>query len=445
MARLTVLSALALLLLAAVGAGLAAPAGAANPNRPPDPALEFMRTGAGDVSGVAVSTSGARYVCGYETLAGRGLDLSVRRIGASGWTRYWDGAAHLDDKAWDIAVSAAGSVYVLGSSRTKTGGSGMVLLKYSAKGKRLWVRGWTGVQGANPSAKRMAIDGRGQIVVVGQYRSGPGQHVFVAKYLPSGTRLWLSKYKTGYATLPSDFCVGGSRSIYVVGTILPTDVSHGDGLLLKYSSTGSLRWRNVYAPLSNAWDTFQAVCRRPAGGVYIAGTSESSSADSDGIVYRCSAAGSRTLVARLGFDDGAYTELYDVARGADGGIIVAGAWEVSGTNYNFYVADFTEAGGIHWSHLYDSGLGYDRAELLAVGSDGGVAASGFFASGGGNKQVATYFFSQTGVAEHQNLWSGLLDGEPVARDIAVRGTSVWIAGQTESMTEGDGFLLRFAP
>lgn len=445
MTRLTVFIALALLVPAALGAGLAAPAGAAIPNLPPDPTLEFIRTGVGDVTGVAVSTGGARFVCGYETVAGHGLDMSLRRIGSSGWTRYWDGAAHRDDKASDIAVSSAGSVYVLASSRTKTGGSSAVLLKYSAKGKRLWVRRWSGPAGANPSPMRMAIDTQGRIVVVGQYRSGSAPHVFAAKYRPDGRRQWLSKYKSGYMTTPNDFCFGGSDSIYVAGTIEPTEGSSGDGLLLKYSSAGSLRWRNVYAPLSNAWDTFQAVCRRPAGGVYLAGTSQSSGADSDGIVYRCSAAGSRTLVARLGFNDGAYTELYDIARGADGGIIVCGDWEVTDTNHDFYAASFTEAGATTWTHFYDSGLGYDRAELLAVGKDGGVTASGFFASGGGNKQVATYFFSPAGVAEHCNLWAGLLDGQPVARDIAVRGTTVWIAGKTDSMTDGDGFLLRYLP
>jgi hypothetical protein len=445
MARLTALIALALLAVAALGAGLAAPAGAAVPNLPPHPALEFIRTGVGDVTGVAVSASGARYVCGYETVAGHGLDVSVRRIGSSGWTRYWDGAAHLDDKGWDIAVSSAGSVYVLASSRTKSGGGSTVLLRYSAKGKRLWARRWTGPAGANPSPMRMAIDAQGRIVVVGQYRSGAEPHVFVAKYRSDGRREWLSRYTSGYMTTPNDFCLGGSGVIYVAGTIEPTAASSGDGLLLKYSSTGSLRWRNVYAPLSNAWDTFQAVCRRPAGGVYLAGTSQSSGADSDGIVYRCSAAGKRTLITRLGFGDGAYTELYDIARGADGGIIVCGDWELTDTNYDFYVASFTEAGATKWACSYDSGLGYDRAELLAVSSGGGVTASGFFAAGGGTQDVATYFFSPAGVAEYRNLWPGLIDGQPVARDIAVRGNKVWIAGKTDSMTEGDGFLLRYVP
>jgi len=365
-------------------------------------------------------------------------------VGSDGWTHYWDGAAHGADKAWDIAVSPAGPIYVCGSSTTAAG-TCAVLLKYSAKGKRLWVRRWTGAVGANPTARRVAIDGKGRIVVVGRYKSGPGQHVYVAKYGTDGTRQWLRKYGTGYATIPNDFCVGASETIYVAATIDPTDVSDGDGLLLKYSSAGVLRWAKVYAAAYGHWDTFTAVCKRPAGGVYVAGTSQSSGADSDGIIYRYSSGGTATLVKRLGLLDGAYTNLYDIARGADGGIIVCGDWETSDTNYDFYIASFTEAGATNWTDSYDSGLGYDRAELLAVGSGGGITASGFFASGGGNYQVATYFFSPAGAAEYRNLWPGLLDGQPAARDIAVRGTSVWIAGQTESMTEGDGFLLRYRP
>lgn len=445
MVRPTSLLVTVLLLLAAVGAGLASPAGAAVPNIVPDRADVFTRIGAGDENGVAVGAGGARYVCGYETFATRGMDFSVRRVGATSWNRYWDGAAHGADKAWDIAVSAAGSVYVCGSSATAAGGTCSVVLKYSANGKLKWARRWTSVEGANPTARRIAIDGAGRVVVVGQYKSGPGQHIFVAKYRPDGVRQWLRRYAVGYSTLPKDFCIGSSNTIYVAGSMMPTDASFGDGVLLKYSSGGTLRWTSVYAPLYDKWDVFSAVCRRPAGGVYVAGTSQSSGADSDGIVYRCTAGGARTLITRLGLLDGAYTELYDVAASANGSVIVAGDWETSDTNYNFYVADFTEAGAKRWEHAYDSGLGYDRAELLAVDANGGVTASGFFASGGGNKQVATFFFAPSGAVRYRNLWAGLLDGDPVARDIAVRGTTVWIAGQSPSMTEGDGFLLRFRP
>jgi len=124
----------------------------------------FARVAEGDVTGVVVTAGGERYVCGYETFVDRGFDVSIRRLGSSGWTRNWDGPAHDADKASEIAVSSAGSVYVVGSSRTKAGGSSTVLLTCSAKGTRLWVRRWTGPDDANPQPKRLAIDGQGESV-----------------------------------------------------------------------------------------------------------------------------------------------------------------------------------------------------------------------------------------------------------------------------------------
>ena len=123
----------------------------------------------------------------------------------------------------------------------------------------------------------------------------------------------------------------------------------------------TLRWPKVYGSLYGAWDGVAAVRRRPAGGVFVAGTSMSSGAEGDRIVMRYTASRSPTTIRRLGLLDGAYTDLYDVAVASDGNVIVAGSWEVTDTEYDFYVASFTEASAVNWSHLDDSGLGHGRA------------------------------------------------------------------------------------
>jgi len=87
----------------------------------------------------------------------------------------------------------------------------------------------------------------------------------------------------------------------------------------------------------------------------------SSGAEGDRIVMRYTASRSPTTIRRLGLLDGAYTDLYDVAVASDGNVIVAGSWEVTDTEYDFYVASFTEVNAVNWSHLDDSGLGHGRA------------------------------------------------------------------------------------
>lgn len=74
------------LTLAAAGAGLASPAGAI-PTM--DPATEdvFVKAGQQQSSGVAVSGTGARYICGWKDTASQGNDLTLRRVGSSGWSR----------------------------------------------------------------------------------------------------------------------------------------------------------------------------------------------------------------------------------------------------------------------------------------------------------------------------------------------------------------------
>ncbi|MFQ5713209.1 MAG: SBBP repeat-containing protein [Candidatus Scalinduaceae bacterium] len=82
------------------------------------------------------------------------------------WVSRYDGPAtkFSIDVANDIALDAAGNVYVTGWSN---GGIGLdyATVKYDSSGNELWVARYNG--GGNDSANAIAVDGRGNVYVTG--------------------------------------------------------------------------------------------------------------------------------------------------------------------------------------------------------------------------------------------------------------------------------------
>lgn len=443
-----VLMTLAVLLLSA---GLAGPAGAAVIT--PDLQQVFTRAAEGDAMGVATTPGGASaYACGYRLIINHGNDVTVDRVGTNAWSKFWNGPAGKADKGMDVAVSASGAVYVVGSSQKASGASTALVLKYSSGGKLAWARRWSGPTGSNPSAARVLIDAKGRIVVVGRASVNGTGHVFAAKYTAAGTQLWVRTYAKGHLGLARDVCLDGSGNLYISGEYQATTSSSRNALLLKYSPAGSLLWQKTYDSPYGEFDTYLAVCRRPGGGVYVAGSSERNGSDYDGIVMRYTGAGTRSVVVRLGDNDNAYTEFYDVAVTSDGHIVAGGGHSVGSGDSDFVIASYTAAGDEAWAHTIDSMYlvsRTERCELLGAYADGHVAATGFWArvkdaENAYSQVVRTYFFDAAGSIEDASLWSGATSGETKVHDIAVKGAYVWIAGQCYATTTGaDGYALRF--
>lgn len=432
-------------------------AGSATPARgaviAPDLEKVFARIFAGDARGVAATAKGgSAYVCGTRVYVNHGTDVTVDRVGSSPWAKTWNGPASKNDVANDVAVSAKGQVYVVGSSQRAAGDYKLVVLKYSAAGDRLWVRTWAGPAGSSPSGHRVAIDAKGRVVVVGQGKVKGATHLFVAQYTSAGKRLWARVSTAGYMGVVRDVYVDDANNIYIAGQCQATKLSSADALLLKYSATGTLRWRKTYESPYQRSDAYFAVCRRPGGGVFVAGGSSRSGSDSDGIVMRYSVSGKRTVVARIGENDGAYTYLYDAVVTSDGRLVVGGSHSVGSGDSDCVIFSLNAAGDTVWSRTYDSGYVLrrsERCEFLAAYGDGQVAASGFWArhaSGDGYAQVVrTHFLDAAGDIVDSGTWDGPAVGEIEVHDLAVKGGHVWVAGRclSDAPNSADGYALRY--
>ena len=209
---------------------------------------------------------------------GGSQDIFVAKYDAAGHLQWAKGAGGADaDRAWGIAVDAAGNSYVSGAlgrfTSTATFGGGVTLfpngdgnwafvfvVKYDPNGNALWATN-LGLTDIGLAASAIAVDATGNSYVAG---SAPdplagGSLIKVWKLDADGGVLWARQPTGVYVGGATGIAVDASGSSYVVGTfgggrvtfgagepnetsLADVNGSSGEMFLAKYDSSGNLAW-----------------------------------------------------------------------------------------------------------------------------------------------------------------------------------------------------------
>ncbi|MEK7474451.1 MAG: SBBP repeat-containing protein, partial [Candidatus Coatesbacteria bacterium] len=163
-----------------------------------------------NAGGIAVDPWGDVVMTGSEQNAWQ--DLSVAMLDPDGnmlWSRGWTGPGTNNDAGKVVAADANGNVYVAGTTQVPPGfGNQWVILKYDNGGNLLWSRFWNNTASSNDEASGIAVDGAGNVVVVGKADYGMfaalGQNWMVRKYDNAGNLLAADEH-TGIAPTAPPF------------------------------------------------------------------------------------------------------------------------------------------------------------------------------------------------------------------------------------------------
>ncbi len=158
------------------------------------------------------------------------------------WVQRYDGEGHGDDVTTDMALGPDGSVFVAGSSVGTEGSpyEDYLTIKYSPSGVALWTNRYDGPAHGVDRPVAVAVDQRGNAIVVGASDGGFGQVICTLSYSVDGLPMWTNRFHCAGSSeeTAQAIAVDASGDLIVVGCSFST--GDNDYVVIKY-----LRFRHA--------------------------------------------------------------------------------------------------------------------------------------------------------------------------------------------------------
>ncbi|MEI6950213.1 SBBP repeat-containing protein [Paraflavisolibacter sp. H34] len=414
--------------------------------------------GADLANDIAVDAAGNVYVTGSSSVSVSTRDYATIKYNAAGvqqWVKFYNGTGNASDGATAIAVDAAGNVYVTGSSQ----GLGFfnfdyATIKYDAAGNELWVRRYSSAGSSADRATAIGVDGAGNVYVTGAAFSTSADHSDYAtvKYDAAGTEQWVRVYDgTGSNDGANDLAVDNAGNVYVTGYSNGTGTD-GDYATLKYSTAGVVQWTMRYNnSAANSQDQAFALALDDAY-VYVTGQSfESGSGTAYATVKYGAADGAEQWVRRYHPGTGP-DRASDIAVDASGNVYVTGTSNLTDSDFgdDFTTVKYNAAGLQQWDARYDGpDQDVDQANALALDALGNVYVTGTSANvleSSAEGDYATVKYNNSGVQQWAVRYGGPGGSTDIAQAIAVDAQGfVYITGFSQGVTsDADYATIKYA-
>ena len=187
------------------------------------------------------------------------------------------------DSGYAIDVANDGSVYIGGAlsgtvAQLSAQGVDGYLAKYTSSGEQVWLR-LIGEQ-HREEIHALTVDESGAIYVAGVTEGSlggdnlGGYDGFIAKYLPSGERLWVSHFGSSGHDYVASMAIGSDGLIYVAGNAdgafaKQTPLGNGDAYVLAFNASGQQVGTKVFG--SSEGDSASSIVRGPDGYLLVSG------------------------------------------------------------------------------------------------------------------------------------------------------------------------------
>lgn len=239
-----------------------------------------------NASVVRVDGSGNVYVTGGSTGTGSGQDFATVKYNSTGqeqWVVRYNGTNNADDVPSDMRLDVSGNIYITGGSSGSTSSNDYVTIKYNSAGQEQWNARYNGTGNDNDVSFGLAVSAAGNVYVTGSsIGQGSATDYATVMYNSSGVQQWVSRYN-GPNNTSDD---ASSIDVDVSGNAFVTGASNSGGtnldyLTLKYNPAGVQMWEQRYNGPADGVDAALSVCVDGSGNIYITGNSQGSGSSSD--------------------------------------------------------------------------------------------------------------------------------------------------------------------
>jgi hypothetical protein len=397
------------------------------------------RPGIVSTAEVAARPGGGVYVAASLLRRSGNIDIVVLRYSASGarlWVRTFDGAAHGLDWVTGIAVDRRGSVVVCGSSFGVSGKEDWVVLKYAPDGTRRWMKKVAGAYGRADVPEAIGVDAKGDVVVAGTLtRKKTGGDWCVIKYRAGGTLLWRTTMTRSVAGLdqPLALAIDPSDSgIYVTGRMYGSQTGD-DAVTVRYRANGRRVWRQRWDGAAGGPDHGAALALSSAG-VAVSGASGSPDSGDDGLVLRYTRSGALRWAKVVDGGQGAdgVDRFTSVAIDAGGGVLAGGCVTTAAPGDADLALVRYRPTGAEDSRFVIAGAGREEtAYSLALTTAGRAYAAGTSTGAAGPDAVVAGLSGEL-TPLWPVVWYDRAGGDDQAQSLSLTSGAIYVAGVSGS-------------
>jgi len=301
--------------------------------------------------------------------------------GETDWVKPWNAPRPGEVYVAKAQARPGGGVYVAASLRRPSGNIDIVVLRYSAGGRLVWTQPYDGPAHGLDWVKGLAVDRHGDVVVCGSSYSASGQDDWIVLcYSPNGERRWARRLagSFGRADVPEAVAVDARGNVVVVGSITRRKTK-ADWCVVKYDRSGVLLWRTTMTGSVAGFDRAHALVIDPHNAdIYVTGRMHASSSGDDAVTIRYRPDGRRVWRQRWDGAAGGPDAGLSIAI-SDGGLAVAGVTGSPGSGDDGLVLKYAKSGERRWARVVDGGQGasgVDRFTTVGVDAAGNVVAGG---------------------------------------------------------------------
>ncbi len=393
-----------------------------------------------DVGYKVVTDSSGNVIVIIQTDDGtHGTDILTIKYSGAGvplWTNRYNGPANGNDTAFDVAVDGSGNIFVVGTSAGIGTGGDWVVLAYSSSGTPLWTNRYDGPASGDDVASAVAVDAGGNLYVTGESVGvGVGKDYTTIAYSGAGVPLWTNRYNgPGNGDDASFYIAVRGSKVFITGfTYNPSSLD--DITTIAYSTSGATLWVRTYNGPANVDDEPNGMAVDISANVYVAGFSTGGPNGDDFETIAYSSGGAPLWTNLYNGPGNGDDDPFGVATDSNGNVFVTGtSYSGAATGFDIITIKYSSAGLGLWTNRYNGPAnGDDEGSALTVDGSGNVIVTGNSQGTSSGEDYLTIGYANDGMTRWIARYNGPGNGFDLPESVAVDGSgnafvTGWVAG-----------------
>jgi uncharacterized delta-60 repeat protein len=399
----------------------------------------YNRKGHDEANDLAVDAAGNVYITGFSGNAEEDPDndyvtIKYNTTGIQQWASIYEGAGvDQGGAASALVLDAAGNVYITGAISIELE-LDYATIKYNNNGVQQWAATYDGPGNGDDEANAIGLDKNGNIYITGRSSNG-GYDYATIKYTTAGTQKWLKRYNgpgdsKGQYDRATALAVDGDGNVHVTGGIIKNFTGY-DYTTYKYNTDGDRDWKKTYNGPGTGPDEASAITTDAQGNVYITGRSDGSGTRDDYATIKYDVNGNTKWVRRYNGPGNLYDQAKAIAADNLGNVYVTGSSVGSDPFGDYATIKYDQNGNQLWVRRYNGpGNSSDLATAIAVDNAGNVYVTGESRDAANFPDYATIKYDANG----NQLWvarfnRGVNTAEEATALVVDASGNVYVTGQ----------------